>query len=105
MAEWTSSDAILTRPTTTIITSDTADVFRRTAWTSGYSNMVVGAILSPSAPVGQLIASTMSNPYRNTNWQTGYSFAPLVAVYLPMNLATANDPTGVGSATPKQYWS
>jgi hypothetical protein len=105
MAEWTSSDAILTRPATTIIVSDNVDAFRRTAWTSGYSNMSVGATLLPSAPVGQFIISTMSNPYRNTDWQTGYSFAHIVAVYLPMNLATANDPTGVGSATPKQYWS
>ena len=105
MAEWTSSDAVLTRPVTTIVVSNTADGFRRTAWTSGYSNIIAGAILTPSVPVGQLITSTMSNPYRNTNWQTGYSMAQLVAVYLPMNLASANDPTGVGSATPKQYWS
>lgn len=105
MAEWTSSDAILTRPATTIVVSDNVDGFRRTAWTSGYSNMSVGATLLPSVPVGQLITSTMSNPYRNTNWQTGYSSVALAAVYLPMNLATANDPTGVGSATPKQYWS
>ena len=105
MAEWTSSDAVLTRPVTTIVVSNTADGFRRTAWTSGYSNLVAGTLLAPSVPVGQLITSTMSNPYRNTNWQTGYSSVALAAVYLPMNLATANDPTGVGSSTPKQYWS
>ena len=105
MAEWTSSDAVLTRPVTTIVVSNTSDGFRRTAWTSGYSNMSVGATLLPSAPVGQFIVSTMSNPYRNTDWQTGYSFAHIVAVYLPMNLATADNPTGVGSSTPKQYWS